>query len=215
MRHFYGTAPSQKAPALTDDIRAMVDATDDSTIGIRDRALILLGFAGKLAPVENRSAWALAGRLESLMDRIRRHARSEQCKRGFEQAAISTGSLFPSINRHGQVQEPGRLSGIDVARIVKSWRRAQASMPPNMLGTRLGPPRDQRGNRERVGNVWDHSCLSMLRDRHFLGHEVKPVSRIRVRDRLLAAIRDTVIGPCCLKPVQLSLRCHFPMNTAR
>jgi hypothetical protein len=53
------------------------------------------------------------------MDRIRRHARSEQCKRGFEQAAISTGSLFPSINRHGQVQEPGRLSGIDMARIVK------------------------------------------------------------------------------------------------
>jgi site-specific recombinase XerC len=46
MRHFYGTAPSQKAPALTDDIRAMVEAAGDSTIGIRDRALILLGFAG-------------------------------------------------------------------------------------------------------------------------------------------------------------------------
>jgi hypothetical protein len=28
------------------DIRAMVDATDASTIGIRDRPLILLGFAG-------------------------------------------------------------------------------------------------------------------------------------------------------------------------
>lgn len=35
-----------------------------------------------------------------------------------DQAALSDGPLFRSINRHGQVQ-PGRLSGIDVARIVK------------------------------------------------------------------------------------------------
>jgi integrase len=35
-----------------------------------------------------------------------------------EQAGIAGGPLFRSINRHGQVQ-PGRLSGIDVARIVK------------------------------------------------------------------------------------------------
>src|SRR6185436_4878134 len=35
-----------------------------------------------------------------------------------EQSAISMGPLFRSINRHGQVQA-GRLSGIDVARIVK------------------------------------------------------------------------------------------------
>jgi integrase len=35
-----------------------------------------------------------------------------------EQAGISTGPLFRSINRHGQVQL-GRLSGIDVARVVK------------------------------------------------------------------------------------------------
>jgi integrase len=35
-----------------------------------------------------------------------------------EQAGVSTGPLFRSINRHGQVQM-GRLSAIDVARIVK------------------------------------------------------------------------------------------------
>jgi hypothetical protein len=34
-----------------------------------------------------------------------------------EQAGVSTGPLFRSINRHGRVG-PGRLSGIDVARIV-------------------------------------------------------------------------------------------------
>jgi integrase len=35
-----------------------------------------------------------------------------------EAAAISAGPLFRSISRHSHVQ-PGRLSGIDVARVVK------------------------------------------------------------------------------------------------
>src|SRR2546425_11387847 len=41
-----GTAAVQKAPTLTDHIRAMVDATDAGLIGARDRGLVLLGFAG-------------------------------------------------------------------------------------------------------------------------------------------------------------------------
>jgi integrase len=35
-----------------------------------------------------------------------------------EQGGITSGPLFRSINRHGKAQ-PGRLSGIDVARVVK------------------------------------------------------------------------------------------------
>jgi site-specific recombinase XerD len=46
IRRTLGTAANQKAPTLTDDIRAMVDNTDVGLIGLRDRALILLGFAG-------------------------------------------------------------------------------------------------------------------------------------------------------------------------
>src|SRR5205085_8748313 len=46
IRRTKGSAPAQKAPALTDDILAMVDATGAGLIGPRDRALILLGFAG-------------------------------------------------------------------------------------------------------------------------------------------------------------------------
>lgn len=44
-RRTLGTAPLQKTAALTDDIKAMVDVSDDGIIGARDRALILLGFA--------------------------------------------------------------------------------------------------------------------------------------------------------------------------
>src|SRR5580692_9978741 len=42
IRRTLGTAPVQKSPTLTDDIRAMGDAADAGLIGTRDRALILL-----------------------------------------------------------------------------------------------------------------------------------------------------------------------------
>jgi site-specific recombinase XerC len=45
IRRTKGTAPAQKTAALTDDIRAMVEVTDAGLIGVRDRALVLLGFA--------------------------------------------------------------------------------------------------------------------------------------------------------------------------
>jgi integrase len=45
IRRTIGTATVQKTATLTDDIRAMLDATDAGVIGIRDRAIILLGFA--------------------------------------------------------------------------------------------------------------------------------------------------------------------------
>jgi len=40
IRRTLRAAAAQKAPGLTDDIRAMVDATDAGLIGARDRALI-------------------------------------------------------------------------------------------------------------------------------------------------------------------------------
>lgn len=46
IRRSRGVPPVQKAPALTADIRAMVEAAPSSLIGLRDRALVLLGFAG-------------------------------------------------------------------------------------------------------------------------------------------------------------------------
>ena len=46
IRRTLGTATAQKAPALTDDVRAMVEAADAGLIGARDRALMLVGFAG-------------------------------------------------------------------------------------------------------------------------------------------------------------------------
>ncbi len=141
IRRTLGTAPSQKAAALTDDVRAMIDATDASLIGARDRALILLGFAGAFRRSElvgldaadcafSKDGFTVALR-RSKTDQdgagrkigIPYGANPETCpvrtvQDWLEQAGVITGPLFRSINRHGHVQ-PDRLSGGDVARVVK------------------------------------------------------------------------------------------------
>jgi|ERR1039458_953143 integrase len=141
IRRTKGTAPAQKAAALTDDIRAMVDASDDGLIGARDRALVLLGFAGAFRRSElvALDAADCAFGKDGLTVTIRR-SKTDQAGAGRkigipyganpetcpvrnlqslkDENGITTGPLFRSINRHGRMQA-GRLSGIDVARIVK------------------------------------------------------------------------------------------------
>ena len=46
IRRAKGTEQQGKAPAITAELRRMVDTLDDRLIGVRDRALLLLGFAG-------------------------------------------------------------------------------------------------------------------------------------------------------------------------
>lgn len=141
IRRTIGTAQTQKTAALTAEIRTMVDATDDGTIGMRDRALILLGFSGAFRRSElvgldvddcvfskdgltitlRRSKTDQAGAGRKIG--IPYGSNPETCpvrtiQAWMEQAGVSSGPVFRSISRHGQVQA-GRLSGIDVARIVK------------------------------------------------------------------------------------------------
>lgn len=46
MRRELGALPDRKAPATADIVGRMLDSCDDSLIGLRDRALLALGFAG-------------------------------------------------------------------------------------------------------------------------------------------------------------------------
>jgi integrase len=148
IRRTKGTAPAQKAAALTDDIRAMVDATDAGTIGARDRALVLLGFAGAFRRSEliGLDVEDCVFGKDGLTVTLRR-SKTDQAGAGrkvgipygsnpdtcpvrmvqawIEQAGLTAGPVFRSISRHGRVQ-PGRLCGIDVARVVKKLaERAQ------------------------------------------------------------------------------------------
>jgi len=141
IRRTKATAPVQKAATLIDDIRAMIDATDEGFIGLRDRALILLGFAGafRRSEIVGLNVGDCAFGKDGLTVLLRRSktdqtgagrtvgipygARPETCpvrtvQDWIQQAEITEGTLFRSINRHGKVGL-SRLSGIDVARVVK------------------------------------------------------------------------------------------------
>jgi site-specific recombinase XerD len=154
-----GTAAVQKAPALTADIRAMVEATDVSLIGARDRAIVLLGFAGafRRAEIVGLDVADLAFGRDGLTVTLRR-SKTDQEGQGrkigipygsnpetcpvrtlqtwFEQAGITEGAVFRSLNRHGAVQ-PGGLSPVDVARVVKKLAQRAGLDPAKYAGHSL------------------------------------------------------------------------------
>ena len=136
-----GTAAVQKTAALTNDIRAMMDATDTGLIGVRDRALLLLGFAGAFRRSElvGLDAEDCAFGRDGLTITLRR-SKTDQDGQGrkigipygsnpdtcpvrvlqfwLERVNLTSGPVFRSIDRHGSLK-PAKLSGIDVSRIVK------------------------------------------------------------------------------------------------
>ena len=159
IRRTLGTATEQKAPTLTDDIRAMVDATDAGLIGARDRALILLGFAGafrrsELVSLDIEDCTFGKDGLTVTLRRSKTDQDGAGRKIGIpygsnpetcpvrtiqawtEQAGIAAGPLFRSINRHGQVQA-GRLSPVDVARVVKKLALRAGLDPAKYAGHSL------------------------------------------------------------------------------
>jgi integrase len=159
IRRMLGTASVQKAPAVTDDIRAMVDATDSGLIGARDRALVLLGFAGafrrsELVGLELEDCTFGKDGLTITLRRSKTDQEGQGRKIGIpyganpetcpvrtiqawlEIAGINSGPLFRSISRHGQVQA-GRLSGMDIARVVKKLAERAGLDPARYAGHSL------------------------------------------------------------------------------
>jgi integrase len=141
IRRTNGTSPAQKTAALTDDIRAMVGATNAGLIGSRDRAMILLGFSGAFRRSElvaldlDDCSFGADG----LTINLRRSKTDQQgagrkigipygsnpetcpvrtVQKWIELVRIGSGPLFRSISRHGRLR-PSRLSPIDVARVIK------------------------------------------------------------------------------------------------
>jgi integrase len=155
-----GRAPVQKAPALTADIRAMVDVTAEGLIGLRDRALILLGFAGAFRRSElvSLNVEDCAFGTDGLTVTLRR-SKTDQEGQGrkigipygsnpdtcpvrtlqgwlAQTGNNSDGPLFRSLTRHGRIQ-PHRLSPVDVARIVKKLAKQSGLDPAIYAGHSL------------------------------------------------------------------------------
>jgi site-specific recombinase XerD len=143
IRRTAGSAPARKAPATADKIVAMVDKVDTDIKGLRDRALLLLGFAGAFRRSEL-VALDIAD-LEFCNNGLRvtiRRSKTDQEGLGatiaivsgstacpvkavrvwIETTGLRDGPLFRPVTRTGKVSNL-RLSGRAVAELVKSYAR--------------------------------------------------------------------------------------------
>lgn len=141
IRREKGVAKAHMKPVLTKHIRSMVEHLPDSLLGVRDRALILLGFAGAMRRSElvGLDITDLSIGEEGLVVVIRK-SKTDQVGVGrkigipfgehpetcpvravhawIEEADIEEGPLFRSVNRHGDVSDR-RLTDQVVADVVK------------------------------------------------------------------------------------------------
>lgn len=147
-----GTAKARKAPAVADKVRAMVALAPESLAGLRDRALLLLGFVGAFRRSEL-VALDVADIAESktgLLVTIRRSKTDQEgngatiaIARGdvacpvravlewLNAADIKAGPIFRPINKAGSVGTE-RLADRSVANIVKAYAK-RAGFDPTLF----------------------------------------------------------------------------------
>lgn len=150
LRRTFGTAQKQAKALLRDDLFLVLDAMGSELKDRRDRALLLLGFAGGFRRSE------LVGLDLVDIEQVRqgliitlRHSKTDQEGTGrkigiphgrtrncpvvavtdwLTSSCISEGAIFRPINRHDQLQ-PERLSGDAVSEVIRD-RLAAAGIDP-------------------------------------------------------------------------------------
>jgi len=140
-----GVKQTTKDAAITNIVLKMLSHTPDTLLGLRDRALLLIGFAGAfrrselvaldLADIKevpeglavtirrSKTDQEGAGRLVGIPYCSTLESCPVQSLRAWLDASnISSGALFPSINRHGRIGE--RMTAQSVALVVKRYAGA-------------------------------------------------------------------------------------------
>jgi integrase len=157
IRRSHGTRKEAKTALLTPDIRRCIAATPVSLIGVRDRAVLLLLFAGALrrseladlqvsdVHISTRRADITIGRSKTDQEGrgatigVPRGKRATCPVRAVERwlsaSGIKSGRLFRSVDRHGRIGEA--LSGKAVAEIVKR-AVARVGLDPAKYGGHSG-----------------------------------------------------------------------------
>ena len=158
LRRELGVAVSRKRPVLVDDLKIIIQALPSTLIGIRNRCLLLLGFAGAFRRSElvalNTNDFEMTP--EGLVVAIRR-GQTDQIGEGrvigipygtditcpvravqdwLAASSITSGPVFRQVNRHGQIL-PGRLSGEAVALVVKQYVEQLGFDPGRFAGHSL------------------------------------------------------------------------------
>lgn len=127
IRRVHGRPQRQASPLLREDLLSVVDALPDSLIGMRDRALLLVGFAGgfRRSELVGLSAEDLAFVPDGLLVALRRsktdqegvgrkvgipYGRTRACavralRSWMETAQVNQGPIFRRIKKSGQIGE--------------------------------------------------------------------------------------------------------------
>lgn len=179
IRRTHGTVQRGKAPTVTEELRALVATLDlEKPIGVRDRALLLLGFAGcfrrsELVSLdfhhvaEHRDGvivsldWSKTDQEGQGSEKgIPYGAHPETCpvralKDWVVLAAITEGPLFRPVTRHGRVAA-SRLTDKGVAHVVKRAvlaARAAAVASVNRALAETFDPKRYAGHSLRAGFI--------------------------------------------------------------
>ena len=158
IRRTRGCAQKEAQPLLRDDLLMVLDATGNRVKDLRDRALLLIGFAGALRRSE------LVGLDVTDVEHVRqgivlhlRRSKTDQDGQGrkigipfargrrcpvaaleawLAASGIAEGAIFRPIDRHGHVHT-GRLSGEAVALIIRERLEAAGIDPSSYSGHSL------------------------------------------------------------------------------
>jgi site-specific recombinase XerD len=160
IRRRLGCHQDRKAPIVISHLRRLVAATpDDKIIGVRDRALILLGFASAMRRQElvSLDVEDISAQPDGLLVRLRRSktdqegqgrdigipfgSKPETCpvravKSWLTDSGIDAGPLFVSINRHGRLGDR-RIDDGAVARMLKKYAILAGLEPTSIAGHSL------------------------------------------------------------------------------
>jgi site-specific recombinase XerD len=190
IRRTKGTAQTGKAPLLTPELKQLVAALPEGKLGLRDRALLLLGFAGAFRRSELVAldvADLQFGR-DGLTVTLRKSKTDQEGagqKKGIPYgsnpdtcpvravqdwitaAVLKEGPLFRPLNRHGQIKAQ-RLSDRAVARVVQRAAESAgldaAQYAGHSLRAGLATAAAQAGVSERViMQQTGHRSLPVLR----------------------------------------------------
>lgn len=192
VRRIWQRPPEQKAPAVDEDIKRMVDSIDLSTMkGLRDRALLLIGFAGAL-----RRSELVALDVEHVTEQAEglkvliASSKTDQEGQGqivaipgvptsaycpvqalaewLEKAGIMSGALFRRMQR-GDVVGVDRLNSQSVALVIKQLASQVGLDPTRYAGhsLRSGFLTSAARNRASIFKMADqsrHKSLDVLRE---------------------------------------------------
>ena len=158
IRRRRGSAQREATPLLKDDLFAMLDAMGDTLKDARDRALLLIGFAGgfrrsELVAIDIGSIQFMrqgvivtiprsktdqlgAGRKVGIPVGRTRHCPVGALEDWIARAGLIEGPLFRPVDRHGRIH-PNALTGEAVSLVIKERVAAAAINPAGFSGHSL------------------------------------------------------------------------------